>query len=131
MTLHKVILNVHLYVGLAAALFLLLLGLTGSIMAFEGDIDHWVHPHDWYIAPGDHSLSEADLITNVERQVSPVRVAMIQIAPQRNLAQAMQLSDRSVVTVNPYNGSILSRATEPNRTQKLLGQIHQLHLRMV
>jgi hypothetical protein len=42
----------------------------------------------------------------------------------------MQLSDRSVVTVNPYDGAILSRSTGPNRTQKLLGQIHQLHLRM-
>jgi uncharacterized iron-regulated membrane protein len=126
----KVILNVHLYLGLTAALFLLLLGLSGSIMAFEGDIDHWVHWRDWYIAPWDHRLSEARLIEDVERHVSPARVSMIQIAPQRNLAQAMQLSDRSMVTVNPYTGSILSRATGPNRTQKLLGQIHQLHLRL-
>ena len=130
MTLRKVILKVHLYLGLTAALFLLLLGLTGSIMAFEGDIDHWVHPHDWYVAPRDHQLSEAALIANVEQQVSPARVGMIQIASKRNLAQAMQLSDGSVVTVNPYDGSILNRATGPNWTQKLLGQIHQLHLRM-
>ena len=81
----KVILKVHLYLGLTAALFLLLLGITGSIMAFEGDIDHWVHPHDWYVAPGDHRLSEAGLIANVERRVFPARVSMIQIAPQRNL----------------------------------------------
>ena len=42
----------------------------------------------------------------------------------------MQLTDRSVVSVNPYNGAILIRATGPNRTQRLLGQIHQLHLRL-
>jgi uncharacterized iron-regulated membrane protein len=130
MTLRKITLKVHLYLGLTATLFLLLLGLTGSIMAFEGDIDHWVHPHAWYVAPGDHPLSEADLIANVEQKVPPARVVMIQIAPQRNLAQAMQLSDGSEVTVNPYDGSILTHATRPNRTQKLLGQIHQLHLRM-
>lgn len=130
MALRKIILKVHLYLGLTAALFLLVLGLTGSIMAFEGDIDHWIHPHAWYVAPGNQQLPETGLIANVERQVAPARVSMIQIAPQRNLAQAMQLSDRSVVTVNPYDGSILSRATGPDRTQKLLGEIHQLHLRL-
>ena len=130
MTLRKLILKVHLYLGLTAALFLLLLGLTGSIMAFEGDIDHWVHPHAWYVTPGDHPLSETDLIAKVEQQAFPARVSIVQIAPQHNLAQAMQLSDRSVVTINPYDGSILSRATGPNRTQKLLGKIHQLHLRL-
>jgi uncharacterized iron-regulated membrane protein len=130
MTLRAIILKVHLYLGLTAALFLILLGLTGSIMAFEGDIDHWLHPHDWYVEPSNHPLSEADLIAKVEQQVSPARVGLIQIAPERNLAQAMQLSDRSMLTVNPYDGAILSRATGPNRTQKLLGQIHQLHLRM-
>ena len=130
MALRKVILKVHLYLGLTAALFLTVLGVTGSIMAFEGDIDHWVHPHDWYVAPRNQRLSEAGLISEVERRVSPARVSMIQIAPQGNLAQGLQLSDRSLVTVNPYDGSILSRATGPNRTQKLLGEIHQLHLRL-
>ena len=130
MTLRKLMLKLHLYLGLTAALFLLLLGATGSIIAFEGDIDHWIHPHAWYVAPADRSLPEADLIARVEQQVSPARAVGIQIAPQRNLAQSMQLSDRSVVTVNPYDGSILSRSIGPNPTQKLLGQIHQLHLRM-
>jgi uncharacterized iron-regulated membrane protein len=130
MSAHKLILKLHLYLGLAAALFLLVLGVTGSIMAFEADIDHWVHPHDWYVTPAGRPLSEADLIAAAERQVSPARVRMIQIAPRRNLAQLMPLSDRSAVNVNPYDGSILRRATGPNRTEKLLGQIHQLHLRL-
>lgn len=130
MSAHKLILKIHLYLGLTAALFLLVLGVTGSIMAFEADIDHWVHPRDWYVTPAGRPLSEADLIAAVERQVAPARVRMIQITPQRNLAQSMQLTDRTVVNVNPYNGSILNRATGPNRTQKLLGQIHQLHLRL-
>ena len=76
-------------------MFLVLLGLTGSVMAFEAEIDHWIHPHDWYVTPRDHPLSEAALIANIEQKVAPARVMMIQIAPQRNLAQAIQLSDRS------------------------------------
>jgi uncharacterized iron-regulated membrane protein len=130
MTARQLILKLHLYLGLAAAAFLLVLGLTGSIMAFEGDIDHWVHPRAWYVAAGDRPLPEADLIAKVERQAAPARVVTVQLLPRPNLVQAMQLTDRSTVTVNPYDGAILSRSTGPNGTQKLLGQIHQLHLRL-
>ena len=118
MTARQIILKTHLYLGLAAAAFLVVLGLTGSIMAFEGDIDHWVHPRAWYVAAGEHPLAEADLIAKVEQAGRPARVAGIQILPQRNLAQSMQLTDRSSVTVNPYDGSILSRVHRPEPNAK-------------
>lgn len=81
MSVHKLILKLHLYLVLTAAIFLLVLGVTGSIMAFEANIDHWVHPHDWYVTPAGRPLSEADLVGAVGRQVSPARVRMMQIAP--------------------------------------------------
>src|SRR6185369_1244901 len=130
MTARKVVLQVHLYLGLLAAVFLIILGLTGSIMAFEGDIDHWLHRSRWYVSETGGRLPEGDLIGRVEQQAAPAKVASVLFFPQRNLAQAMQLSDRSTVTVNPYDGSILSRTTGPTKTQRLLGSIHQIHLRL-
>jgi uncharacterized iron-regulated membrane protein len=44
MPARAILLRIHLYLGLAAAVFLLILGLTGSVMAFENDVDHWLHP---------------------------------------------------------------------------------------
>ncbi len=41
-TARKVVLQIHLYLGLLGAIFLVILGATGSVMAFEGDIDHWL-----------------------------------------------------------------------------------------
>ncbi|WP_249679708.1 PepSY-associated TM helix domain-containing protein [Pseudomonas abieticivorans] len=41
----------HRYVGLATALFLLLAGLTGSILAFQHELDEWLNPH-FYQAEG-------------------------------------------------------------------------------
>jgi uncharacterized iron-regulated membrane protein len=130
MTARGVVLKVHLYLGLLAAIFLVILGLTGSIMAFEGDIDHWLHPRRWYVTAGPSALPEGELIARVERQIAPARVGAVQFSTQRNLAQTMQLNDRSVITVNPYDGSILSRITGPTKTQTVLGAIHQIHLRL-
>jgi uncharacterized iron-regulated membrane protein len=130
MTLRKLLLQIHLWLGLAAAIFLVVLGLTGSIMAFEGDIDHWLHPARWYVTPQARALPEADLIRAVEQKYAPARVGAVEISQQRNLAQQMRLNDRSAVTVNPYDGAILGRTVGPTRTQRFLGTVHQIHLRL-
>jgi uncharacterized iron-regulated membrane protein len=128
--MRNVLLKVHLYLGLAAAIFLVILGLTGAIMAFEGDIDHWIHPGLWYVKIGPRALPEADLIRAAEARFAPARVAAVFIFRQPNLVRLMQMTDRTVVYVNPYNGSIQGRTTGSNRTQRTLGMIHQIHLRL-
>jgi uncharacterized iron-regulated membrane protein len=97
----KSLLKIHLVMGLAAVLFLIILGLTGSIMAFEGDIDRWIHPGFWHVAEG-LALAEGDLIAGVDRKFAPLRLQAVEISQQRGLAQSMQLSDHSSAIVNPY-----------------------------
>ena len=57
-----VILKLHQWLGLTAGLFLVVLGLSGSVIAFEADIPHWLHPNLFYIRPEPHALSEQELI---------------------------------------------------------------------
>ncbi len=130
MSVRKILLKIHLYLGLAAAVFLVILGLTGSVIAFEGDLEHWLHPNLWYVAAGDRPMAESDLIAAVERQVAPAHVGAVQISKQRNLVQVMQLTDRSAALVDPYKGTIVGRISGPTATQKVLGYIHQIHLRL-
>jgi uncharacterized iron-regulated membrane protein len=126
----RVLLQVHLILGLAAGLFLVVLGLTGSVMAFEGDIDHWLHPGLWYVADGGRTLAESELIAGVEQRFAPARVGAVQLSQHRDLAQQMQLTDRSTATVNPYTGAVLGRWMGPTRADVWLGAIHQIHLRL-
>lgn len=129
-TARKVVLQIHLYLGLVGTIFLVILGITGSVMAFEGDIDHWLHPRLWYVAAGANPLPEGDLIGKVERQFAPARAGAVQFSQQRNLAQMVQLSGGTAVFVNPYDGSILGERTGPDKTEQILGSIHQFHLRL-
>jgi len=131
MTLRALILKIHLYLGLVAAIFLVILGLTGSIMAFEGDIDHWLHPDLWYVTPGARPLPENDLISLVQNQFPRTRVAMVQFFRAANLVQLMQLTDGTTVYVNPYDGAVLGSSTGLSNSDVALGYIHQLHLRLV
>jgi uncharacterized iron-regulated membrane protein len=138
MDLRKVFLKVHLYLGLVSAIFLIILGLTGSIMAFEGDIDHWLHPHRWYVSVGPQILPESLLIKTVEEHFAPARVTMAQLPTEANIGHLMYLthgsgpsSTRTQVVVNPYDGNILYVGPGVTKTQQTLGIIHQLHLRLL
>ena len=44
MRTRRVVFNLHLYIGLAAGLFLVMSGLTGSIIVFREEIDELMHP---------------------------------------------------------------------------------------
>jgi uncharacterized iron-regulated membrane protein len=109
--MRPVLLKLHLWIGVSAAIFLVILGVTGSIIAFEGDIDHWLHLSMWYVNTGAAPLPESALILAV--------------------VQVLQMTDRASVMVNPYNGTVQGRRTGPSRSQRWLGYIHQLHTHLV
>jgi uncharacterized iron-regulated membrane protein len=125
------VLKVHLYLGLVAALFLLILSVTGAIMAFEHDIERWIDPGLWHAAAGTQRLDEDRLVAVVEATFNGARVAAIQIPTRPDLVQVMRMSDRASVYVNPWDGAITRRIVGTTRTQDWIGYVHQLHLRLV
>jgi uncharacterized iron-regulated membrane protein len=131
MTLRTVILKTHLFLGLIGAIFLAILGLTGTIMAFEGDINHWLHPDLWYVTPRGNPLPENDLISMAQHQFPRAHVAIVQFFRAPNLVQVMQLTDGTVVYINPYDGAILGNSVGLTNSDLALGYVHQLHLRLI
>ena len=131
MTLRKVILYTHLSLGLAGAIFLVILGLTGSIMAFESDIDHWLHPSRSYVDAVGKPLSANDLISIVRNHYPRIPVFIVEFPRAPNLVAVMQLIDGTTVYVNPYDGSIQGDSIGVQSSDRMLGYIHQMHLRLV
>ena len=129
-TVRRILLKIHLFLALAAAPILLVLGLTGSVMAFENDIPHWLHPSLFYVRPGPTTLPEQELIRHVEQQFAlPVQGA--QILSGANLARVFQLPGGRSVFVNPYDGAILGAAQGGVRSDRWMQYVHQIHLRLV
>jgi uncharacterized iron-regulated membrane protein len=100
-------------------------------MAFEGDLDHWLHPGLWYVTPRSRPLPENELISGVQNQFPRARVVIIQFFRAPNLVQVMQMTDGTTVYVNPYDGTVLGNKVGPSNLDQTLGFIHQIHLRLV
>jgi uncharacterized iron-regulated membrane protein len=130
MTVRRVVLAIHLILGLVAAIFLAILGITGSIMAFEGDLDHWLHPDLWYVKAGRAPLPENDLVSAAQNQFQ-TRVLAVEFPRASNLAQVMRMTDGTTVYLNPYDGAVLGSKIGRSNSEQVLGYIHQIHLRLV
>src|SRR5258708_18156004 len=128
--MRMLVLKLHLYLVLVSAVLLIVLGLTGSIIAFECDIEHWLHPELWYVKAGSTALPQTELIQAAEKRFAPARVRAVQLFREPDLVQLMQMSNGSMVYINPYDGSILGSTKGASNSQRILGYIHQIHLRL-
>jgi uncharacterized iron-regulated membrane protein len=124
--MRKVFLKLHLFGGLAGAAFIVVLGLTGSIMAFEEEIDHLTHPRLFRVSPRGTPLSLAELSARATRAFPGKPVVTYGLSVSPDLAWSVNVGG-TIVFVNEYTGEILGTRTGPT----WLGQIHQLHLRLL
>ncbi len=68
------LLTVHRWLGLATGLFLLLAGLTGSVIAFRPGLDVWLNPGLLHASSSGRVLPLSLLVENAERSEPRVRV---------------------------------------------------------
>jgi uncharacterized iron-regulated membrane protein len=126
--LRKILLNIHLVLGLTAAALLVVLGLTGSILAFGDSYDRWLNPSLWRVAPQGRPLTESSLRSTVEDAFPDDRVRTIDIG-DRVSAQVFTLASGAMVFVNPYSGTILG--TRQNREgAAFLKTVRKIHTRL-
>jgi uncharacterized iron-regulated membrane protein len=120
----KFLLWLHLVAGLAAAIVLVLLGVTGAVMVFEGPLDHALNAKLYRVAPQGPLLGLDELVAKVEQSRPGSRAFSLGLPPAEDLAATVSLrgSDGKSVTftANPYTGEILgSLATASTFVQKL------------
>jgi uncharacterized iron-regulated membrane protein len=119
--------------GLCAALFLALLGITGGLMVFENEIDRALNPKLTWIQPGDHYLSLTEIQTRLERGYPGYTVAGLAFSPRKDMAWDAFLQSKTSrrgtgIAFNPFTGDILGDEAERNDS---MNKVHQLHLRLL
>ncbi|WP_122464637.1 PepSY-associated TM helix domain-containing protein [Brevundimonas lutea] len=75
----------HRYVGLALAGFLILSGLTGSVLVFQREIDAWLNPQLWAVTAEGPALSASEIAARVEAHDPRVRARWIPLEPDEGL----------------------------------------------
>jgi uncharacterized iron-regulated membrane protein len=124
--LRKTLFTLHMIAGLGAALFVVVLGLTGSVMAFEEEIDHVTHPHLFYVEAQERpALSLSALTERLSSTLpAPVGAYGMGVTPNRSYYLSTPAGN---VFVNQYTGEMLGIRRGPT----WLSNVHQIHLRLL
>lgn len=124
--LRRTLFTIHMIAGLAAALFVVVLGLTGSIMAFEEEIDHVTHPHLFYVVANGRSPLPLTALSQRLAASLPGRVVAYSMGVTPNLSYSLA-TPAGAVFVNQYTGKILGMRDAPT----WLNYVHEIHLRLM
>jgi uncharacterized iron-regulated membrane protein len=126
--MRKLIFNLHLYLALIAGAFILILGVTGSIMAFEPELDGLLHRHRTYVTPNGSARSLAEIGAVVSRAFPGERIEIYGLSPEPEKSYRVFLEKSGTVYLNQYTGTILE--VQPDEIE-FLDYVHQLHLRLL
>jgi uncharacterized iron-regulated membrane protein len=142
-TIRPALVWIHRWTGLLIAVFLVVEGLTGAIMAFEEPIGRWLNPS--LFAPTSESgqlvLDLASLAIAAERAEPRAQVAYFSVSDNQALMRVVPRNDPATgkpydidfthVVLDPHNGREIARlsATDhgPDRLSGVLPFIRDLH----
>jgi uncharacterized iron-regulated membrane protein len=124
--MRSVIVRLHMLGAFAAAIFVVVLGLTGSIMAFEDEIDHVTHPRLFSVTPAGTPKRLTELSASVLATHPGKRIDGYGMGVSPDLSFFVSIGGAAVF-VNQYTGEILGERSGPT----WLSQVHQLHLRLL
>lgn len=131
MTLKKIFGKLHLWLGLASGLVVLVVAATGCLLVFEDELDEWANHDFYFVSVPQHvqRLPLDSLVSSAAAYNSSLKISRIYIETKAD--------DRSVVfwakkgkkqtwwiAVDPYTGKVI-RAIDNNK--RFFGVVLNLH----
>lgn len=112
----KLIFNTHMAVGLCAALFLAVMGITGAFLAYEYEIDRLLNPKLFIVAPRGERLPLTALMDVARRAHPSATITVLDLAAlahnRGDVSYQLDVVERGKtepthVFIDPYTGQIL------------------------
>lgn len=131
MTLKQIFGKLHLWLGLASGLVVLIVAATGCLLVFEDELDEWAN-HDFYFVsvPQNAQRLPVDSMFHAATAFNPtLKITRIYIetkAPDRSVVFMAKKSKTQTwhIAVNPYTGKVIE-GLEYNK--RFFGVVLNLH----
>ena len=116
----------HLLIALIAGAFIVLMSVTGSILAFEPEIDRLLHPHLSRVTPRGKTLSLVEIGDRVSKAYGAEPIVAY-LPSQSPIEPTQVIVSRGIVVLDPYTGEVLGLRT---RGETFIGLVRALHTRL-
>lgn len=125
----KIIGQIHLWLGLASGLVVLIVTLTGSLLVFEKELEEWVESDFYFVQPKGERLTTDSLLNSVKQYDKSISVTSFRLytdKPKRTVVFTGKKKDATVwIAVNPYTGEIVGKRNPENRFFGVVLRMHR------
>ena len=92
--LRPILVRLHRWVGLAMAIFLVIAGLTGSVIAFNHELDEWLNPGLFEVSSRGEAIPAFELAARVERADPRAKATYFPLAAEPGHALVVGVTGR-------------------------------------
>ncbi|MBD3748354.1 MAG: PepSY domain-containing protein [Sphingobacteriales bacterium] len=143
----KLFRSIHLYLSLAAGIFIILACVTGSIMVFEDEINHLIYSKRYFVKAQKEKPPIDELIKYVENHKEGFKVTGVKVYNKPNRSLEVSISpiekekekpitkepqrrkeNQFTVYINPYTGQILDLVNGGGSFFKKVEMLHRFLL---
>lgn len=119
----KVILQLHLWIGITTAVLMILTGASGAVLVFENEIDHALNPNLSRVSPSGAPLSLDELKSTIEQQYPGYHLLAFDLSDAPKVSYGAFLQPASGqgmnVAVDQYTGKVLGVWNDHRFTRQL------------
>jgi uncharacterized iron-regulated membrane protein len=126
MRIRRLVFNLHLYIGLAAGLFLVLSGLTGSMIVFREEIEKLMHPELLETTAGGERVPVQTVLNAIKRAYPEDKIVFIRMprTPQETYLFKMNSAHDLFVYADPYSGEVLGAHRQKDTFMGWVALVH-------
>jgi Uncharacterized iron-regulated membrane protein len=121
--------KLHLWLGLASGLVVLVVTITGSLLVFEKEIDEAVNHDFYFVQPQAQRVSLDEMLNNVAALhpgFTVTRMTLETDAPERSVLFLSKKGKALQYTaVNPYTGKVIRSVNYNKRFYTVVLQLHR------
>jgi uncharacterized iron-regulated membrane protein len=127
--MYKFFFKLHLYASIIICPLVLVFAITGTLMAFEPEIDRVLHSNLSYVERGTKALSLAAICEKAHVAFPKDTIAGYGLSTSPGISYQV-FTNNQTIFMDQYTGKVLGAMAGPDFWQKAQHTIHQLHLRL-
>ena len=127
MSIHAVLLKLHLWVALTVGLFVLILGATGVLLVFGPAYDRAMFPELRQITPEEARVSLQELVDRSRTAGTPNLVVLPERPDESAQVFVRTATGVSTAYLNPYSGAILGVRSVAEQQKGLNLTVRRFH----
>lgn len=124
--------RIHLYLGLAATLPIVLLSLTGAALVFEPELERWLDPGLWYVQPRPERVAWQALLDAAKEAHPGQEVIGMQLPLRPDLACVLLIRPKGAapedegtsIFVDPHTGRVLGERGSRSSLMRIIVVLH-------